>query len=118
MKFKQAIKEQWIERFHHDECYLNKKLKELETLSDYEELIYYCMNIDTQGLQLIADKIYLSHRDFALVLSVHRAMSQGHIYEGIDGFPYLETSSIEEDGETITYTYPDNTVDILFLPNE
>jgi len=117
MKFKQAIKEQWIERFNNDESYLDKKLKELEALSNYQELIYYCMNIDTAGLQLIANKIKLSHRDFALVLSVHRAMSQGNIYEGTNGFPYLKTTSINEKGETINYTYPDSTVDTLFLPH-
>jgi hypothetical protein len=105
---RKAIIEQWEERFKvEDPGYLSNQLEKLEQCSSYDDLIYHCMNIDMGGHAIIAKKIKMSHRDFAFLLSAHRAMSQGNIYEGEGGFPYKKEKTIEEGKNIETYTYPD-----------
>jgi len=67
------------------------------------------MNIDLTGRSIIADTIKMSHRDFAFLLSAHKAMDQGDIYSGEDGFPYKIKESIEEGKRIETSTFPDGT---------
>jgi len=105
---RKAIKEQWEERFKiKDPSYLAEQLKKLEECNSYDDLIYHCMNVDMGGHAIIATKIKMSHRDFTFILSAHRAMSQGHIYEGSGGFPYKKENTIEDGKNIETYTYPD-----------
>lgn len=108
---KQAIIEQWQERFGEtDPVYAENKINKVEECRNYDELIYHCMNIDIDGHHLISKKIGMSHRDFAFLLSAHRAMSQGCIYQGENGFYYKEEVVEDEGGTIYTYTYPDETV--------
>jgi hypothetical protein len=105
---RKAIKEHWEERFKiEDPSYLEEQLLKLAECNSYDDLIYHCMSVDMGGHAIIATKIKMSHRDFAFILSVHRSMSQGHIYERSGSFPYKKERTIEN-GKTIeTYTYPD-----------
>jgi len=107
----QAITEQWQERFREkDPSYTQRKINKVEECNDIGELLYHCMNIDLDGHHLIADKIKMSHRDFAFFLSAFRAMDQGHIFEGgEDGFYYIENISVENGKKIYDYIYPDGT---------
>jgi len=105
---RKAIIEQYKERFEENEPkYCQGKINRVAECQSYEELIYLCMNIDMTGHKIIANKIGMSHRDFAFLLSAHRALSQGNIYEGKKGFPYKKEESTHEGKIIQTMTYPD-----------
>ncbi|WP_415406920.1 hypothetical protein ACLHDG_14330 [Sulfurovum sp. CS9] len=109
---RQAIIEQWQERFTEDDPrYADRKIKKVEECNNLNELLYHCMNIDIDGHHLIADKIRMTHRDFAFFLSAFRAMDQGHIFEGgEDGFYYRENIAVKNGKKIYDYVYPDETV--------
>lgn len=108
---RQAIIEQWEERFGEDDpIYTQDKIKKVTECKSYGDLIYHCMSIDIDGHHVIAGKIGMSHRDLAFLLSAHRAMDQGHTYQGINGFYYKEEVVENDDGIIYSYTYPDETV--------
>jgi len=105
MDLRQAITEQWQERFPDETRYL----EEVAECKNTPDLIYHMMNIDINGHAIIAEKLKMSHRDFAFFLSSYRALDQGSFYEGEDGFAYKE-KEFEEDGKShIEYTFPDGT---------
>jgi len=57
MNFRQAIIETYTERFGHDKPYLQGKLDKINECENTQDLLYFCMNVDSQGLDMIAEKI-------------------------------------------------------------
>jgi hypothetical protein len=112
MTLRQAIIEQWEERFGiNDPSFIYNKIEAIKMCTDTSQLLYHCMNIDIHGHHLIADKIQMSHRDFAFFLSSFRALDQGHIYTGgEDGFYYKETITIKKNETIQNCVYPDETI--------
>lgn len=112
MMLRTAIIEQWEERFGEDNpSYSLDKIEEIKRCKNTSNLLYHCMNIDMQGHHMIAEKIQMSHRDFACFLSSFRALDQGHIYTGgTDGFHYKENIILKNNKTIQDYIYPDETV--------
>lgn len=109
---KQAIIEQWKERFDtNDPSYSSSKIKETKLCADTSQLLYHCMNIDLQGRHIIASKLKISHRDFAFFLSSFRALDQGHIFKGgKDGFCYKKKITIRNYETILDCIFPDEIV--------
>jgi len=57
MDLRTAIIETYTERFGHDEHYLNGKLDKINECDTTQDLIYFSMNIDSEGLDIISKKI-------------------------------------------------------------
>ncbi len=111
MNLTQAITEQWNERFPQDQNYADSQIKKVQECEHINELFYHCMNVDIDGHSIIAQKLKMSQRDFAFLLSSFRALDQNHIYKGgTNGFPYKEERIENADTVTIKTTYPDETV--------
>ena len=108
MDLRQAITEQWQERFPEEERYL-KQVEECETTP---QLIYHMMNIDMEGHAIIAEKLKMSHRDLAFFLSSYRALDQGSFYEGENGFAYKKEEFTKDGENYVKYTYPDGTASL------
>lgn len=71
-----AIIEQWKERFDEDESYVNKKLNDINNCQNINDLLYHCMNIDSNGHSIIAKKINMSATNFSLFISTFRMLDQ------------------------------------------
>ena len=112
MMLRKAIIEQWEERFgENNPSYSLNKIQEAKRCKNTSILLYHCMNIDIHGHHIIAEKIQMSHRDFAFFLSSFRALDQGHIYAGgTDGFCYKENITFKNGKTTQDCIYPDETV--------
>ena len=104
---KEAIIEQWRERFGVKKpLYSENKITEIEKCTTIDKILSHTMNIDLDGRNLIADKIQISHRDFAFFLSAYRALAQGYICEGgTTGFHYKLEVNITEDQAVVKTEY-------------
>jgi len=57
MNLRNAIIETYTERFGHDKPYLQGKLDKLDECNNTQDLLYFCMNIDSEGLEKIGQKL-------------------------------------------------------------
>ena len=74
MNLRQAIIETYEERFGHDRPYLNGKLNRIGECETTQDLLYFCMNIDSTGLDMIEKKT--GFKDFAKFVFDFRALDQ------------------------------------------
>lgn len=62
MNLRTTIIGTYEERFSHDKAYLLEKLEKINECQSTSNLLYFCMNIDDEGLAIIGQLLY--HENF------------------------------------------------------
>jgi len=75
MTLRNAIIEIQKERFSHDRTYLEDKLIQIKECKHTHQLLYLCMNIDTEGLDMLSEK--LNFTSFKTFLWAYQVIDQG-----------------------------------------
>jgi hypothetical protein len=75
MTLRQALIETYTERFSYDKPYLNGKLNKIDECETTSDLIYFSMNLDTEGFEMMSKKLNLP--GFRVFVFVFRTLDQG-----------------------------------------
>ena len=111
--FKQAIIEQWQERFGEcDPEYAEVKIRNVKECKGITDLILHCLNIDFVGRAIIANKMKSTPQKFALFLAQWRSIWNDHNWESSGHEISYLTEKFDEgfheyysDGTVDTYVY-------------
>ena len=74
MNLRTAIIETYTERFEDDASYLNGKMNKIDKCETTQDLIYFCMNLDNIGFDMVSDKI--DFNDFKRFIFNFRSLDQ------------------------------------------